>query len=162
MSNYNIPQLPLPYDLETKGVLKQLNKANKKLAELKGIATTIPNENILISTLTLQEAKDSSEVENIVTTQDDLYKASVSLNDGFFSPYLWIAQRILTTPVPSKQFQNNGFIPKMSVSGTNSAGYVPENTILGTHYQRNLPQNEYLDHIDGCFKGNQGEIIIKV
>lgn len=88
MSNYNIPQLPLPYDLETKGVLKQLNKANKKLAELKGIATTIPNENILISTLTLQEAKDSSEVENIVTTQDDLYKASVSLNDCFFSPYL--------------------------------------------------------------------------
>lgn len=88
MSNYNIPQLPLPYDLETKEVLKQLNKANKKLAELKGIATTIPNENILISTLTLQEAKDSSEVENIVTTQDDLYKASVSLNDGFFSPYL--------------------------------------------------------------------------
>lgn len=86
MSNYNIPQLPLPYDLETKEVLKQLNKANKKLAELKGIATTIPNENILISTLTLQEAKDSSEVENIVTTQDDLYKASVSLNDGFFSP----------------------------------------------------------------------------
>ena len=66
MSNYNIPQLPLPYDLETKEVLKQLNKANKKFAELKGIATTIPNENILISTLTLQEAKDSSEVENIV------------------------------------------------------------------------------------------------
>ncbi len=70
---YHIPQLPLSYDLETKAVLKQLNNANMRLAELKGVAMTIPNENILVSTLTLQEAKDSSEVENIVTTQDDLY-----------------------------------------------------------------------------------------
>ena len=59
MNNYHIPTLPLGYDLETKEVLKQLNRANKKLAELKGVALTIPNENILISTLTLQEAKDS-------------------------------------------------------------------------------------------------------
>ena len=77
-SNYNIPNLPLPYDLETVRVLKQLSKANRRLAELKGIARTIPNENILISTLTLQEARDSSAVENIVTTQDDLYKAGLS------------------------------------------------------------------------------------
>lgn len=49
------------------------------MAELKGVALTIPNENILISTLTLQEAKDSSEVENIVTTQDELYKADLYL-----------------------------------------------------------------------------------
>lgn len=77
-NHYNIPNLPLPYNLETVRVLKQLNKANRKLAELKGIARTIPNENILISTLTLQEARDSSAVENIVTTQDDLYKAGLS------------------------------------------------------------------------------------
>src|SRR5574344_2376774 len=83
--SYNIPTLPLPYDLESKEVLKQLNKANMRLAELKGIAATIPNEQILISTLTLQEAKDSSEVENIVTTQDDLYKASVDLHKDFSS-----------------------------------------------------------------------------
>lgn len=76
MKRYNIPQLPLSYDLETKAVLKQLNSANRRLAELKGVALTIPNENILVSTLTLQEAKDSSEVENIVTTQDDLYKGA--------------------------------------------------------------------------------------
>jgi Fic family protein len=77
-NRYNIPNLPLPYDLETVRILKQLSKANRKLAELKGIARTIPNENILISTLTLQEARDSSAVENIVTTQDDLYKAGLS------------------------------------------------------------------------------------
>lgn len=82
MSNYNIPTLPLGYDLETKEVMRQLISANKKLAELKGVALTIPNENILISTLTLQEAKDSSEVENIVTTQDDLYKADLNLKDS--------------------------------------------------------------------------------
>lgn len=52
------------------------------MAELKGVALTIPNENILVSTLTLQEAKDSSEVENIVTTQDDLYQgAAASLSE---------------------------------------------------------------------------------
>ena len=55
---YTIPTLPLPYDLETKEVLKQVNKANRKLAELKGVAQAIPNERILISSLTLQEAKD--------------------------------------------------------------------------------------------------------
>ena len=81
MTTYNIPNLPLSFDLETKAVLKQLNKANMKLAELRGVAHTIPNENILISTLTLQEAKDSSEVENIVTTQDDLYKAGLNVRD---------------------------------------------------------------------------------
>lgn len=77
MSKYIIPHLPLSYDLETKTILKQVNKSNQKLAELKGVARTIPNENILISSLTLQEAKDSSAVENIVTTQDDLYKAGL-------------------------------------------------------------------------------------
>lgn len=81
-TQYNIPTLPLPYDLETKEILKQLNQANRRLAELKGVALTIPNEKILISTLTLQEAKDSSEVENIVTTQDDLYQgAAASLSE---------------------------------------------------------------------------------
>ena len=79
---YQIPQLPLPYDLETKAILKQVNLANRKLAELKGVALTIPNEQILISTLTLQEAKDSSAVENIVTTQDDLYKADLNLTEA--------------------------------------------------------------------------------
>lgn len=78
-NRYDIPVLPLPYDLETKEVLKELANANRKLAELKGVAQTIPNEDILISGLTLQEAKDSSEVENIVTTQDELYKAGLQI-----------------------------------------------------------------------------------
>lgn len=80
-STYKIPDLPLKIDLETKEVLRQLAKANRALAELKGIAHTIPNEQILISSLTLQEAKESSAVENIVTTQDDLYRAGLDLKD---------------------------------------------------------------------------------
>ena len=82
---YHIPSLPLPYDLESKEVLRQLNRANRKLAELKGVAQTIPNERILISSLTLQEAKDSSEVENIVTTQDDLYRAGLDPSHQFIN-----------------------------------------------------------------------------
>jgi Fic family protein len=80
--HYNIPQLPLSFDLESKDILKQLSHSHRRLAELKGVARTIPNERILISTLTLQEAKDSSEVEDIVTTQDDLYKAGLDIKQN--------------------------------------------------------------------------------
>lgn len=62
MIEYNIPDLPLLYDFETREILRQVNRANRKLAELKGVALTIPNEQILINSLTLQEAKDSSEI----------------------------------------------------------------------------------------------------
>lgn len=81
MAKYEIPHLPLDFSFESVTILKQLNQANRRLAELKGVAQTIPNENILISTLTLQEAKDSSEVENIVTTQDDLYQGAALMSD---------------------------------------------------------------------------------
>ncbi len=74
-----LPKLPLDIDLETKRVLKALPAAHAALAELKGIATTIPNQNILINTLGLQEAKDSSAIENIITTHDDLYKSELNL-----------------------------------------------------------------------------------
>ena len=82
---YRIPLLPLQIDLESVEVLRQVNRANKALAELKGLAGTIPNEHILISTLTLQEARKSSEVENIVTTQDDLFQADLQLRHALSS-----------------------------------------------------------------------------
>lgn len=74
---YTIPSLPLAQDVETKAVLKRLAPAHRRLAELKGVARTIPNEQILINTLTLQEAKDSSAIENIITTHDELFKAEL-------------------------------------------------------------------------------------
>lgn len=82
---FSIPLLPLSEEIETKDVLLQLNKANKSLAELKGIAQTIPNEIILINTLILQEAKDSSAVENIVTSHDELYKAGFDVDSSSVS-----------------------------------------------------------------------------
>lgn len=78
-ASYTIPDLPPPGNLETVPVLKALAKANRALAELKGRAATIPNQSILIDTLALQEAKASSEIENIVTTQDELFQADLQL-----------------------------------------------------------------------------------
>lgn len=73
-------KLPLSVDLETKPVLKQLSASHRFLALLNGQSKTIPNENILINTLSLQEAKDSSAVENIITTHDELYRAHLGNN----------------------------------------------------------------------------------
>lgn len=84
-NQYNIPLLPLPFDVETKPILKQLSRSRSALAELKGFARIIPNEAILISTLTLQEAKDSSAIESIVTTHDELYKADLDVKDYIVS-----------------------------------------------------------------------------
>ena len=79
-----LKELPLSIDLETKQILKSLPSAHAALAELKGIASSIPNQNILINTLGLQEAKDSSAIENIITTHDDLYKSELNF-DSFKS-----------------------------------------------------------------------------
>jgi Fic family protein len=70
-------ELPPDNEVETKAVLKQAAQAHRYLAELKGISKTIPNQGILINTLPLLEAKDSSAIENIITTHDDLYKESL-------------------------------------------------------------------------------------
>jgi Fic family protein len=75
MNEYKLPILPPNADLETKTVLRQSAKANRVLAELKGYADTIPNKHILINAIMVSEAKDSSAIENIITTHDDLYKA---------------------------------------------------------------------------------------
>lgn len=74
---YSIPPLPPPCHLETVSIFKALATANRALAELKGRASSIPNQGILIDTLALQEAKASSEVENIVTTQDELFQVEI-------------------------------------------------------------------------------------
>jgi Fic family protein len=69
--------LPPEVNVETPQILKKALEAQQHLSELKGISYTIPNQGILLNTLPLQEAKDSSEIENIVTTSDALYKADV-------------------------------------------------------------------------------------
>jgi Fic family protein len=76
--SHSISLLPLDIDIESKVVLKKLARAHQALAELKGVAATIPNESILINTLALQEAKDSSAIENIITTQDELFQSDAA------------------------------------------------------------------------------------
>jgi len=78
MQDFQLPTLPPKAELETGSVLKALAKASRALAELKGYADTIPNKNILINAITINEAKDSSAIENIITTHDELYKAMSS------------------------------------------------------------------------------------
>lgn len=74
-----------PARFETPAILKKLTSSSRKLAELKGVAASIPNQGILINALGLQEAKDSSEIENIVTTHDELFKDDV-LPESFANP----------------------------------------------------------------------------
>jgi Fic family protein len=69
----SLESLP-PERFETPAILKKVALASRKLAELKGVAASIPNQGILINTLGMQEAKDSSAIENIVTTHDELFK----------------------------------------------------------------------------------------
>ena len=77
-----MPLLPLPVqqDLETKAVLKKLAQAHRALAELKGIITSIPNQSILLETLTLREARESSAIENIISTLDEVYQSNLFSN----------------------------------------------------------------------------------
>jgi len=74
---YNdLPILPPPDEkVITIEILHALNKANKALAELKGLARTLPNQAMLVNTIALREAKASTEIENIFTTDDELYKS---------------------------------------------------------------------------------------
>ena len=77
-----LPDLPPRVELETPGVLKATTRAGRALAELKGRTHTIPNPTIFLNTLALQEAKLSSEIENIFTTNDELYRGLAANENG--------------------------------------------------------------------------------
>ncbi|MBI5408771.1 MAG: Fic family protein [Nitrospirae bacterium] len=73
---YNaLPLLPPKKDIETSTLLKKTVAAGRALAELKGLGKTIPNQEMLLNTIVLQEAQSSSEIENIITTTDALFRA---------------------------------------------------------------------------------------
>lgn len=116
METWRLTELPLKVDLETKRVLKSVPSAYAALAELKGIASTIPNQNILINTLGLQEAKDSSAIENIITTHDDLYKSGLNF-DSFKS-------------LSAKEVQNYISALKRGFELVSESGLLTNRTIL--------------------------------
>jgi len=84
MNETIVKYLPPQATLETNRVLRQLSRSHRALAELKGYADTIPNKNILINAVTINEAKDSSEIENIITTHDELFRAMSQ--EGYKNP----------------------------------------------------------------------------
>ena len=132
-----IEKLPFDGDVETKKVLKKMSSAHRYLAELKGIARSIPNENILINTLGLQEAKDSSAIENIITTHDDLFKAELnlegarSLDAKEVQNYIAALKQGFHRISGRKILTNNDIIGIQSVLEKNNAGFrrVPGTTL---------------------------------
>jgi Fic family protein len=123
--NWKLKELPLIVDVETKAVLKSLPSAHAALAELKGIASTIPNQIILVNTLGLQEAKDSSAIENIITTHDDLYKSELNF-DSFKS-------------LEAKEVQNYISALKKGFELIKTKGLITNNIII--EIQRELEGN---------------------
>ena len=124
-----LKKLPLEQDIESKKILKKLASTHRALAELKGIVSSIPNENILINTLGLQEAKDSSAIENIITTHDDIFKAQLNL-DGFKSlnakevqNYISALKKGFGLISKNKILTNNDIIEIQSELEKNNAGF---------------------------------------
>ena len=76
---YNdLPPLPPKVEIETVEILKNTIAASRALSELKGAITNLPNPTLFIDTINLQEAQASSAIENIITTQDELFKATIT------------------------------------------------------------------------------------
>jgi Fic family protein len=121
--------LPPDYELESRKILKRLPAAHRALAELKGIGSTIPNQSILLNTLGLQEAKDSSAVEDIITTQDELFTAELNLA-GWQSAaakevqnYAEALKTGFKLVAQSEMITSNHILKIQSVLENNEAGY---------------------------------------
>lgn len=74
----DLPELPPATDLESRDILKACISAMTELSKANALVKMLPNETVLVNTLPLQEARRSSEIENIVTTNDELYRAMTS------------------------------------------------------------------------------------
>lgn len=113
----NIPPLPIREELyQTIEIFQKLGDAKAALGKLQGRSVVIPNQGLLINTITLQEAKISSEIENIFTTDDELYKAYSDKNTESEGPSkevlryreaLWSGYKYLQS---SKRFDKDYFI----------------------------------------------------
>ena len=142
------------YDLKTPKILEALNEASRSLAELKGFANSIPNQHILINAITINEAKDSSAIENIVTTHDSIYK--VLTESGFkdesskevvdFRNAIWCGYEIIkekgfiSTNVlvePQGIIENNNVgVRKISATNNGSLSRGVKNTITYNIFRR--------------------------
>ena len=172
----------LPYknvNLKTNKILEQLTLSSRALAELKGYANTIPNIHILINAVTINEAKDSSAIENIVTTHDDIYK--VLTESGYkaesakevvdYRNAIWLGY---------EQIKKDGYINTntiVKIQGTIEHNNAGIRKLPGTELKNSLtgetiytpPQNEqeikkYLKNLEDFINNNEDNIdpLIKV
>lgn len=128
---FNLKELPPEFDCETILIFKALTKASRALGQLKGELSKIPNSNILIDTIGLQEAKDSNEVESIVTTDDELYKSSI--DEKIVSPSAKEAQ--LYTDALKTGFK---FVKEKGILTVNDISKIQE-IVSPNHPIRKLP-----------------------
>ena len=116
-------------DIESKAVLKATAKAHQALGELKGLAVTMPNQYLLLATLSLQEAKESSEIENIITTQDDLYRSNyqsqqfLSTSAKEVHSYAKALETGFNTITQTGLLTNNTIIDIQQIIENNNAGF---------------------------------------
>ena len=152
---YNdLPLLPPVVEVETKKILKQAIVSNKILAELKGRADEIPNQSMLVNAITLQEAKDSSEIENIVTTQDTLYKAfssNISTTDAQTKEVLRYRQALWEgyTDLSKRPLSTNSFIQIVQTIKENNSGI------------RNAPGTKITSNGKTIYTPPEGETVIR-
>ena len=127
--NYNFIPLEQLGDIESKAVLKATAKAHQALGELKGLAITMPNQYLLLATLSLQEAKESSEIENIITTQDDLYRSNyqsqqfISTSAKEVHNYAKALEAGFNTITQTGLLTNNTIIDIQQIIENNNAGF---------------------------------------
>lgn len=115
--------IPSTESLDVKVVWRSLADAHRQLAELKGLCESLPNRSILLDTLAIQEAKDSSEIENIITTHDELY---ASQQNDFASP-------------AAKEVQNYVSALRVGYQDVLDTGIIRLNTLL--RVQEHVEQN---------------------
>ena len=141
--NNDLPLLPFQESLETILVMQAAIRANKSLAELKGIAQTIPNQSIFINTISLKEAQYSSEIENIITTTDELYQA-FSVSDGMMTQS---AKEVLS--YRSALWQGFSLLKKRGVLTTSVMNEI-QATLLGNNAGiRSLPGTALKNAVSG-------------
>ena len=107
--------IPLQKDLETRAVLRKAALAHKSLAELKGLVKSIPNQNILIETLGLREARESSAIENIISTFAEVYQSNLFANEFATPAAKEVHMYAKALKTGYKQVQKTGLLTNNSI-----------------------------------------------
>ena len=164
-------KLPIEYNYDDIDILKALNKANSKLGELNGIINTIPNPNIILNAVILGEAKESSEIENIVTTFDEVFKEITLKNQNSASKEVVNYRHAILYGF--SQVKNNGFISSKIIEeihhiiepNVGDIRKIPGTVIMNTKTKEilhNPPQSEneirdYLSNLENYINYNELE-----